>query len=1183
MTGTAILVLGMHRSGTSAVAGALRLAGVELGRELMPAGPDNPTGFWEHAGVVAVHERLLHALGREWHDPRPLPAGWEGSPAARAAGDELEAVLRAEFDGVPVWAVKDPRACRLLPVWETVLRRLGVQGRALFVARAPAEVAASLAARNAWPPGLARLLWMRYLAEAESASRTMPRDVLPYPELLRDPVGALRAVLSRLDVAFAPDARMQEAIAGFVAPSARHHRAGSGDPQDLAQRMYAALAAGEGSPWARLQPLLDRFAEAAALYDDALDESYSIGARPLIEAAESTRRLEALVDERTQWARSLEAQVDERTQWAHSLEAQVDERTQWAQSLEAQVDERTRWARSLEAELDARTEWARSLEADLDERTRWAQALDAERGELQVSLQAERESAELARSALQRFGIAAAPATGEALATAIATLGDERDSLSMRLNQILASRSWALTRPLRALGMLARGDTGALLDGLRRRGTGRGVVPASLRRWVAAKWSPAAPAPVRAVAPPPAPSGEALALPTSDAPRVSIVIPAYGNAAYTVACLCSIVRHPPPVPFEVVVIEDASGDPGATVLRDVAGLRYHENSVNLGFLRSCNQAATLARGEYLCLLNNDTEVTAGWMDALLAVFEARADAGLVGARLVYPDGRLQEAGGIVWDDASAWNYGRLQDPSRGEFGYLKPVDYASAAAVVMRTALFRELGGFDERYAPAYCEDSDLAFRVREAGLQVYYQPRAHVVHHEGISHGTDTAQGLKAYQVENQAKFLERWRHELARAHLHNGEWPFLARDRSQLRKTLLVIDHYVPQPDRDAGSRTMWQLLRAFVAQGLSVKFLPANRWYDADYAPRLEAMGVEILHGPSFGGEGVRGWLRENGAALDYVLLSRPHVSDEFVGDVRAHTDALLLFYGHDVHHLRMAAQAAVDPGSVPATDIDAQRVLEERAWRRADRIYYPADGETAYVNAWLARAGLAETCATLPAYAFETFAEAPWENLAQRRDLLFVAGFAHPPNADAAGWFVREVMPLLRARHPGLRLLLVGSNPSDDVRRLACGDVVVTGFVTDAALEAYYGSARVVVAPLRYGGGMKGKVVEAMRFGVPCVTSATGAQGLDAASGFLVQAESPEAFAAQVSRLLGDDAQWRAASEQSLAFVRSHFSGDALWRTFGRDVDASTYPDVAARRRRLDAAREAIARRAREARA
>ncbi len=199
---------------------------------------------------------------------------------------------------------------------------------------------------------------------------------------------------------------------------------------------------------------------------------------------------------------------------------------------------------------------------------------------------------------------------------------------------------------------------------------------------------------------------------TWDGPMVSIVIPCYNQVHYTYACLQSILEFTKDVTYEVIIADDVSTDATAELSRYAEGLVICRNETNQGFLRNCNQAAKAARGKYIMFLNNDTKVTEGWLSSLVNLIESDSTIGMVGSKLVYPDGRLQEAGGIIWSDGSGWNYGRLDDPDKAEYNYVKDVDYISGAAILLSTALWKQIGGFDQRFAPAYCEDSDLAFEV---------------------------------------------------------------------------------------------------------------------------------------------------------------------------------------------------------------------------------------------------------------------------------------------------------------------------------------------------------------------------------------------------------------------------------------------------------------------------------------
>ena len=629
-------------------------------------------------------------------------------------------------------------------------------------------------------------------------------------------------------------------------------------------------------------------------------------------------------------------------------------------------------------------------------------------------------------------------------------------------------------------------------------------------------------------------------LATSNAPLASVVIPVYGQLEHTLRCLRALAEKPPQAPFEVIVVDDGSADDTAGVLPGIDGLRYHRRAQNGGFIAACNDGAAMARGEYLVFLNNDTVPQPGWLDALLQTFTEHPDAGLVGAQLLYPDGRLQEAGGVVFDDGNGWNYGRNQSPADPRYGYLREADYASGAAIAIPRTLFAQVGGFDARYAPAYYEDTDLAFAVRAAGRRVLYQPAARVVHDEGGTAGTDLAGGAKAYQVRNRERFAAHRATEL-RGQLPVGTLPSPA-TLHHGRRQVLVIDALTPMPDRDSGSLRLVNLMRLLRDEGAHVVFLPADLKHAGAYTQALQALGVEAWYAPFAGG--IPAWLREHGLRFDSVIACRHYVAREFLPLLRRHApQAQLVFDTVDLHYLRESRAAEVAGDAARARTAQRTRALELEVIARSDRTLVVSEAERTLL-ATDAPAARVEVLSNLHHVA------GPGAPFAQRRDLVFVGGFRHPPNVDAVRWFAEAVFPLVRARLPGIAFHCIGGDVPESIGALGRQEgIAIHGHVPDIA--PYMDGCRVALAPLRYGAGVKGKVNLSMAHGQPVVSTTCAVEGMHLRDGHdVLVADDAAAFADAVVRLHEDEALWTTLSRNGLDNVARHFSLDAARDTVRR---------------------------------
>jgi GT2 family glycosyltransferase len=636
-----------------------------------------------------------------------------------------------------------------------------------------------------------------------------------------------------------------------------------------------------------------------------------------------------------------------------------------------------------------------------------------------------------------------------------------------------------------------------------------------------------------------------------DNPKVSIIIPVYNQLDFTYKCLKSILDNNKDVTYEIIIADDVSNDGTEFLGNFVKNIEIVRNKENLRFLRNCNNAAKYAKGEYIVFLNNDTLVKEKWLSSMLDLIEKDKTIGMVGSKLVYPGEMLQEAGGIIFQDGSGDNYGKFLDPNMPEFNYVRDVGYISGASIMLSMKLWKEIGGFDKRFIPAYCEDSDLAFEVRKRGLRVVYQPKSGIVHFEGVSNGSDVSDtnSVKHYQVVNCKKLRDKWKKELEdMPPKYLNPMNIRYRDNLKNKKVILVIDHYVPEFDKDAGSKTTFQYLKMFVEKGYLVKFMPDNFYENPPYGEKLEQMGIEVLYGIQYAKYKFN-WIYENRDNIDVIYLNRPEITAKYIDFIHEYTNIKTIYYGHDLHFLREKREYELNGDK---KHLELSKEFEEKEFNimnKVDVVYYPSYVEKELINKINPKINVK----AINAYIFDDVDTKTKINFESKKNIMFIGGFVHRPNVDAVLWFAKEIFPKIY-KELGITFYIVGSNPPEEVKKLEnIPGIIVKGYVTEEELDAIYNECKMSVIPLRYGAGIKGKVVESMSKGIPFVTTSCGAEGIVGIDKIIPVSDTSDEFADSVISLYKDNNQLSNISLKEREYINKNFSTEAAYKIIEEDFN------------------------------
>lgn len=1184
----ALLILGMHRAGTSALARVAALRGAGLPEHILPANDGNVSGYWEPQAVVDLNTRILASLDLTWDDPFAA-SRLSAATISPSFHEQARDVIRAEYGDATLFVMKDPRCTLLQDFWVDVLRSLAVTACPVVIMRPWQDVVASLVRRDGTSAESAALVYVAHgLAAADGRDRGA--SFVTYEQLLDDWRGTTDRIAREQAFTWPIGEAAAAPIDSFLhaAASPRGNNAvppAIGALADHVWQWCESAAADPARESAGLESVREEFSRMGALVAPLLRDRARRQHETDLQRDRALNERDSALDVYRQTDVLLHAtQADFKAARDEIvvLQKERDDLLELFRNTEAQLhkerDELLALVRSGEAQLkDARRDHAQARDEHdqlLDLFNETKTRLQAERDELLSLYQStdallQKTQSDYIERDQQRTSLAAD----------LQSMRAANARLQADLATILGSRSWKLTRPLRYAMRQLRGQ-----------GVDRSVVPepslplvepalptvsrlapeprtsnqetvlqrphAELRAFLAAEFDEAIADDVAGRIdhyrlPIPGPHAQATkdvacgasealawaqALGAKAASRsqpqrtldVSIVVPVFNQLPFTLACIDALLSHESRYAFEILVGDDGSTDATAAALSvPIAGVRHIRHASNLGFVRNCNATAKEASGRHVLFLNNDTLVLPHWLDELIGVLDGDSRIGLAGSKLVFADGRLQECGAIVWRDGSAWNYGRLSDPRRPEYCYLRDVDYVSGASIALPRPLWEELGGFDELFVPAYAEDADLAFRIRARGLRTVVQPLSQVIHFEGITSGTDLGSGAKAYQVENLQKLKQRWADVLA-SHRANADQPELEKERD-VRKRALFIDHCTPTPNEDAGSLVASEIMQIFTDSGYKVTFIPEDNF--AHMGPTtadLQRRGIEAIYHPAY--SRMAAFLAARDDDFDVIFLHRFKVGEAHMDVLRRrYPRARIVFLNADMHHLREAREAELSANLAAIAKARQTREIELRVTSTAD---------VALVHSTYERELLQQALPDTTVDLFPLIHD-PVEHvtpLSQREGVCFVGGFRHPPNADGIRWFVETTWPLVRASVPDANLYIVGSHMPGDIRDLEGHQGVhAVGFVDD--LDRYLARRRLTIAPLRYGAGAKGKVAGSLAQGVPVVSTSIGAEGMQLTPGEnVLVGQTPEELAAHVVALLSDDAAWHRLSAAGVSYAR-----------------------------------------------
>jgi GT2 family glycosyltransferase/glycosyltransferase involved in cell wall biosynthesis len=630
-------------------------------------------------------------------------------------------------------------------------------------------------------------------------------------------------------------------------------------------------------------------------------------------------------------------------------------------------------------------------------------------------------------------------------------------------------------------------------------------------------------------------SSRLLELPAHTSSHVTIILVLYNKAELTYRCLESLSTLTDKARFHVLIIDNASSDDTNLLLQRIRGATIVRNESNVGFLRACNQAADLVTAPYILFLNNDTILYANAIDSALENLQ-NTKVGAVGGRIVLPSNELQEAGSIFWNDGTCVGYGRGLSLEADECMHRRIVDYCSGVFLMTPTKLFRELGGFDLRFAPAYYEEADYCAQLQSRGLSVVYDPRILVRHVEFGS--SERSSAAFALMNTNREKFLEKNRSLLGTKHPPHSP-QHKARSVATGRRRWLFLDDRVALSHLGAGYPRMNSIIHHLADTTSYDITIACTESFAGDWENirRNIPIDIEVLDLTAAYRREL--FLRERLEQFDVVWVSRPsnmrHLLASSALKSLSERSFVLVYDAEAIFADRSLSEAKVF--GLPTDQAQSDLEVELHNGAHADIVIAVCESDAVRWRTATTRSveiiGLDAPISPGP------------KNFSDRKDILF-AGSLHDilsPNGDSLCWFMGQVMPLINEALPDVRVKAVGYTHESVKHQFGrrSKNFSLIGQVPE--LRPYIIEHRIMIAPTRFAAGVPQKVFDAAVCGTPTVCSPLIASQMtwrDGSETLVGSIDDPKHFADQCIRLYTDPELWGNVYEQSLASMRAYSS-------------------------------------------